>query len=1228
MTPSARAKVLPWIQDQIAPLVPTTEHSIAGGHDEPLVSAAEFHNREVGQRHAEQTLHHKPIEVTVEHQSNSLARAVERQSWMDAQSVERERLEEEYENESRVHAVRNDKGRSPAKVSVKLDETPVDKSARSVEIDNEKDEADRVEIKGKEAKDRSKKKDRHHRHKHRHSHRKHGHKDKHDVSPKSANSGMKGENGATRSPERSRSRSTTAPSEIRQADGTEGTKPLPAKPSAHSALDAPAMTSAPWDLPSNMNTQGMSPIFYPPIPNSAQAARGQQFHGPAGMPVQSFAWGARAQQVEPPQGSSRDGNPSPAFTVPQYYGQSSAPSFPQKSNGNAPPVIHDETCSPRTVPNARFPFPPFASANQMCSSSEQMPNSGFEGHPHNDMRQDGEPRLHGAHQGYGGQWPMGMPSGPFADMPYGAYFAPADMPVPAALMPADVARAEQGHAIPVQTAKMSGQGSTKDTASARTEQEEKGESDQELERLRRQMKRNAEESRKAIDEEKTRSDLHGQRSAALAKLAGSRRTEGKQRAGNNSDRSDVKKRSKPGKAGNDPDPTYVETPEGFIKTYERVEVMSEPPEQGSSTPASTKASSKKPQPRRMTQQTQKTVATQPTFTSDPSFGHFGRPFSHDFEDGTSGLHSGFPIDPFPVDPARIVIMQRTVDAKPGFGIPVSALGGFGIGMGIFSPFEEQSEDDHRDEHCKRSAYVETVSDKEDPGGGHSQNAGHRACPEVAYNARREHEQASGCQQDLSSSEGDETPRTSAASLQGSLVLKEAHDSSTTITQPIESVPPPNPKRVSQALTTASLVDQLVQSSHHHDETLCQLLMAARDPKLGDAAKRAVRHAARDRVMRLTSDRLKLAGPLDGSVSTYRGKDKPLPAQPREQEAAAPAWSQALFEMLAETQNRLDELDARLPHIATRENTDSLLPEDDFAETQARAALHNLLFPDLPMEIPFFVDQYGNPHTSHHLGSSRNHVETREFRGRDIGTGTCADAKVETVFTDGHSSEDTARERNRGANITESKDNMAEWVSNAELPDRYVTAYSTMDPPPASAKAAEAMPTIRIQSPTTITTSNAGVHRSIGAPSPVSTQMAPHLEHEQLNDVTQASRSRVTVPHDLPPPTDAYAQPGVYREPHEQTKPDTAMERMQRSRSWDIVGQRLFSWALVWPAEDFYRSLKTIALDQQVDEFALTIYMMTIFKSTASSVRQAGKSGVCLPTIAEALNLEYLPDGST
>lgn len=105
---------------------------------------------------------------------------------------------------------------------------------------------------------------------------------------------------------------------------------------------------------------------------------------------------------------------------------------------------------------------------------------------------------------------------------------------------------------------------------------------------------------------------------------------------------------------------------------------------------------------------------------------------------------------------------------------------------------------------------------------------------------------------------------SVASLQGSSIRSESPHGTkpydgTTSARKVE-----NPDRYSQTLTTASLVDNLVRGSHYHDETLCQLLLAARNTKLGDAAKRAVRHAARKRVMQLLAENDLSAVSIGGS----------------------------------------------------------------------------------------------------------------------------------------------------------------------------------------------------------------------------------------------------------------------------------------------------------------------------------------------------------------------------
>jgi hypothetical protein len=167
-------------------------------------------------------------------------------------------------------------------------------------------------------------------------------------------------------------------------------------------------------------------------------------------------------------------------------------------------------------------------------------------------------------------------------------------------------------------------------------------------------------------------------------------------------------------------PTYVETTEGFVKTYEKTRVApehksSESSVQGSE-PSSAKPESWDEQNRRPTQQTLKTYDdTRPTSTSGPSFGHFGRPFSHQIDGIEQLLQATSPFESFPVDPATIVFMQRTINAKPGFGIPVSALGDFGIGLDAFSPlglYAHQPDLREEEESVKRSAYVETVSDED------------------------------------------------------------------------------------------------------------------------------------------------------------------------------------------------------------------------------------------------------------------------------------------------------------------------------------------------------------------------------------------------------------------------------------------------------------------------------------------------------------------------------------
>lgn len=280
-------------------------------------------------------------------------------------------------------------------------------------------------------------------------------------------------------------------------------------------------------------------------------------------------------------------------------------------------------------------------------------------------------------------------------------------------------------------------------------------------------------------------------------------------------------------------------------------------------------------------------------------------------------------------------------------------------------------------------------------------------------------------------------------------------------------------------------------------------------------------------------------------------------------------------MLAETQTRLDHLDARLPDFASRDNTDTLGAEDEYAEAQARAALHNLLFPDLPMEVPFFVDQYGNPHTSHHMGSSRNPFDQKPTVGIVGTANTSRDGGFETLFTDVQGTERTVRPSGEEADRE-----LPEWGSEVDIPDGESSVPPPKFAPALPPKGVPGMPTIHVQPPTTTTThSNGEAQRAQTLIS-----AGPYDEPLELHDVTansQPSTHRIKSTSGAPPQPDfGTGQPSAYHTPA-QTRQDPLISPAFQASPWDIVTQRLLSWALVWPAEDFIRSLEAIALGRQV-----------------------------------------------
>jgi hypothetical protein len=234
-------------------------------------------------------------------------------------------------------------------------------------------------------------------------------------------------------------------------------------------------------------------------------------------------------------------------------------------------------------------------------------------------------------------------------------------------------------------------------------------------------------------------------------------------------------------------------------------------------------------------------------------------------------------------------------------------------------------------------------------------------------------------------------------------------------------------------------------------------------------------------------------------------------------------------MLEQTNARLDALDDRMGGDGSHAPTDSMAPAGDDEELAARAALHNLLFPNLPMEIPLFGSgPYATP--------PRSQFQTPS-RARDI------------------SAPQTAGQ-------------MPDWGSSVEIPDGSSVPIAPIHP--LGHPVQPMPPTIHVQPPTAAQSIAEAAARK--APSENKRSLEPETHTREYPAVST-----------IPP------APSIRR------FEDPLLPELPYPRPWDIVTQRLFSWALVWPPEDFVRSLEQTALGQQVDEFGLTIYTMTLYK---------------------------------
>ena len=244
------------------------------------------------------------------------------------------------------------------------------------------------------------------------------------------------------------------------------------------------------------------------------------------------------------------------------------------------------------------------------------------------------------------------------------------------------------------------------TASAQKEQQQHIALDR-IAEMQRQMLRAAEESRSALAkqrEDEEQEEREKARREALNALGGN----GRAPHGETSPGSTRSKKSKQGTPHDQSrfptDPAYIHTNVGNIKTYETVKRLAS---RSSNTSAEIDedgrdalGSERERSPRSPKRATKETFVTE---TTAPSFGHFGRPFSHEVNARDFLGHGDIVEEEELISPASggppIFVMRRVAHEEgPSLG----------LGLGLNALFGNPTAV-HRDQ---RSAYVETVLDEE------------------------------------------------------------------------------------------------------------------------------------------------------------------------------------------------------------------------------------------------------------------------------------------------------------------------------------------------------------------------------------------------------------------------------------------------------------------------------------------------------------------------------------
>ena len=96
-----------------------------------------------------------------------------------------------------------------------------------------------------------------------------------------------------------------------------------------------------------------------------------------------------------------------------------------------------------------------------------------------------------------------------------------------------------------------------------------------------------------------------------------------------------------------------------------------------------------------------------------------------------------------------------------------------------------------------------------------------------------------------------------------------------------------------------------------------------------------------------------------------------------------------------------------------------------------------------------------------------------------------------------------------------------------------------------------------------------------------------------------SGTYVTAPKSILQPQRTYVTPPQGSQPltpgRDRIHVTDSMPADEKVDSWNLVTQKLYSWALIWEEETFVRAMERMSLGCQIEEFPLTIFMTMTYK---------------------------------